>query len=118
LAVIPQGSFVSEEGRVLKSSVLKLTAQIFFCFPISDKFHNLERRLCGLYSSGPNFDKSKPGGFYKKRAMATWNLGQHKGKPRKPVFRWSVVRPSVHYRIISSTPEAKANENVYKSCKE
>lgn len=108
--------------KSFKKSVLKLTAQIFcFCFPISDKFHNLERRLCGVHSSGPNFVKSKPGGgvgVYEKRAIATWNLGQHKGKTRVPVFRWSVARPSVQYRIISRTPETKANASVCKRCKE
>jgi len=74
--------------------------------------------LGGLHSSGSNFDKSKLGGLYGKRAIATWNLGRHKGKPRKPVFRWSVARPSVKYRIISSTSETKANASVYKIYKE
>jgi hypothetical protein len=78
----------------------------------------LEIKLGGLQSSRSNFDKSKPGRLYGKRAIATWNLGQHEGKPRKPVFRWCVARLSVKYQIISSTPETKANASVYKRYKE
>jgi hypothetical protein len=90
---------------------LKQTARNF-CFPISEKFRNLERWLCDLHSSGLNFDEFKPGGLHGKRAVATWNLRQDRRIFRKPVFRWSVARPSVQYRIISNTQATKFSTGV------
>jgi hypothetical protein len=105
--------FVCEEKRFSKSSALKETARIFSSLVINFIIWNE-----GFHISGLNFDNFKPGLLRKMRAIATWNLAQHKGKPRKPVFKWSMAKSYIKYRIVYSTPETKAIASVYKSCKE